>query len=90
MPPEAVEVRWRVAADDGMRNVVRQGAAVAAPEFGHSVHVEVDGLSPARWYWYQFDVGGHQSAVGRTRTVAAPDASPDRLRFAFASCQHYE
>ena len=90
MPPEAFEVRWRVATDERMRNVVRQGAAVAIPEYGHSVHVEVDGLSPARWYWYQFDVGGHQSAIGRTRTVAAPDASPDRMRFAFASCQHYE
>ena len=30
------------------------------------------------------------SPVGRTRTLPAPDASPDRLRFAFASCQHYE
>ena len=41
-------------------------------------------------YWYQFNVGGEWSAVGRTRTTPAPGQSPRRLRFAFASCQHFE
>ena len=31
-----------------------------------------------------------QSPVGRTRTAPAADAAGPRLRFAFASCQHYE
>ena len=29
LPPEAVEVAWEVAADDGMREVVRRGTALA-------------------------------------------------------------
>src|SRR6476661_10209495 len=44
MPREAVEVSWQVADDEGMSRVVRSGTAVANPEWGHSVHVEVEGL----------------------------------------------
>lgn len=54
------------------------------------MHVEVRGLDPARWYWYRFRVGSHESIVGRTRTAPDPKQRLDRLSFAFASCQHYE
>jgi len=85
-----VAVRWEVASDDGFRNVVRSGESRALPELGHSVHAEVRGLEPGRPYWYRFDSGGEASPRGRTRTAPAPGEVPDRLRFAFASCQHYE
>lgn len=90
MKPLPVDVRWEVADDDGMRNVVRSGTAVATPQLGHSVHVEVDGLRPDRWYFYRFRAGDAVSPVGRTRTLPDPAAAPGELRFAFASCQHYE
>ena len=90
MPGEPIDVRWQVAADENMRRPVRQGVAAADPRLGHSVHVEVAGLDPDRWYWYRFAAGGEESAVGRARTAPAPNAQPERLRFAFASCQHYE
>ena len=90
MRPETVDVRWEVAEDEGMRKVVKSGTAVATPEFGHAVHAEVDGLRPDRWYWYRFRAGDAESAIGRTRTLPDPAASPGELRFAFASCQHYE
>lgn len=90
MTPEAVNVRWEVATDEAMRNVVRRGTVSARPDLGHSIHAEVEGLRPASWYWYRFDVGGESSPVGRTRTAPANDSRPDRYRFAFASCQHYE
>lgn len=90
MPPEPVEVAWEIARDDAMTDIVRRGKALATPQLGHSVHVEVDGLEPDRWYWYRFRAGEAQSQTGRTRTTPAPSAAPDRLRFAFASCQHYE
>lgn len=35
-------------------------------------------------------VGDAISPIGRTRTAPALGARLDRLRFAFASCQHYE
>jgi len=86
-----VEVRWEVADDEGFRRVVAKGAATATAEFAHSVHVEVRGLAPGRWYWYRFTAGGDRSAAGRTRTTPADsDEASQPLRFAFASCQHYE
>jgi alkaline phosphatase D len=90
MPTETFEVSWEVARDDAMRDVVRKGVALATPQLGHSVHVELTGLAPDRWYWYRFSVGDAQSPVGRTRTMPQRQEMPERLRFAFASCQHYE
>ncbi len=69
---------------------VQRGTSIATPQLGHSVHVEVDGLEPDRWYWYRFRAGDAESPVGRTRTMPAADAIPAELRFAFASCQHFE
>lgn len=88
--PLPTTVNWRIATDDQMRNVVKKGKAVATGELAHSVHVEVNGLQPNRDYWYQFNVGNEESPIGRTRTAPAPGAALDRLKFAFASCQHYE
>lgn len=90
MPVEPVRVKWEVATDEYFQRVVRAGEAIARPEWGHAVHVEPDGLQPDRWYWYRFQVGGESSPVGRTRTLPAADARPERLRLAFASCQKYE
>ena len=90
LPPMAIEVRWEVARDEGFRDIVRHGTALAGPQHAHSVHVEVAGLQPARWYWYRFMAGDAVSATGRTRTAPAAGAAVDRLRLAFASCQQYE
>jgi alkaline phosphatase D len=84
-----VGVTWEVAEDDNFRQIVKQGRATAAWELSHSVHVDVDGLSPDRWYFYRFMSGDTTSPVGRLRTAPAlTSATP--LRFAVASCQHYE
>ncbi|AGA25296.1 alkaline phosphatase D family protein [Singulisphaera acidiphila] len=90
LSPVAIEVQWEIADDEAMTKVVRQGTALATPQLGHSVHVEADGLKPDRWYWYRFRAGDAESPTARTRTLPTPAAQPDRLRFAFASCQHYE
>jgi alkaline phosphatase D len=89
MPPEAVPVRWEIARDARFLDVVRRGETVAAPELGYSVHVDVTGLEPDRWYYYRFIAGGEMSPIGRTRTFPPIGTPADRLRFAFASCQHY-
>jgi alkaline phosphatase D len=90
LPPTPIEVEWTVASDDRMSRIVRSGKAVASPEWAHAVHVEVSGLEPHRWYWYQFKAGGELSPIGRTRTFPAVTSPVDRMRFAFVSCQHYE
>src|SRR5581483_73049 len=90
MAPEVVPVDWQVARDEQMHSVLASGTAYAAPEEAHSVHVEVAGLAPARRYWYRFSAGEAVSPVGCARTSPSASARAQRLRFAFASCQHYE
>lgn len=90
MPPVNVPVQWQIARDENMRQVVQRGTVLATPELAHSVHVDVRGLEPDRWYWYQFKVSNEVSPVGRTRTAAAPFSSIQRFNFAFASCQDWQ
>jgi len=90
MTPEAVETHWEVAEDEAFTKIVKSGTAPAMPQLGHSVHVEVNGLEPHRWYFYRFHAGEEGSPVGRTRTTPQRSVLAERLRFAFTSCQHYE
>lgn len=90
MVPGAVEVTWEIAEDDAMRRIVKSGRAAATADWAHAVHVEADGLQPHREYWYRFHAGAATSPIGRTRTLPRSKDDVDRLRFAFASCQHYE
>lgn len=90
LAPAPIPVRWEISASESFSAVVSSGNANAAPEWGHSVHVETHGLQPDRWYWYRFRAGDAVSSLGRTRTAPAAGAAVARLRFAFASCQQYE
>ncbi|MBI3919753.1 MAG: alkaline phosphatase D family protein [Betaproteobacteria bacterium] len=90
IPARPVDVSWEIANDETFGRLVQRGNAVASPRWGHSVHVEVRGLDPARWYWYRFRAGNTTSPRGRTRTAPAAGAAAERMRFAFASCQQYE
>ena len=90
MPMASVPVRWEVAEDERFARIVRQGEALARPELGHSVHVEVDGLRPARRYWYRFVAGSEASPAGSAKSAPAAGAAVDRLRIGVAGCQHYE
>jgi alkaline phosphatase D len=86
----AMTVQWEIAEDEAFKRIAAKGNAAALPELAHSVHVDVTGLRPDRWYWYRFMLGDAVSPVGRTRTAPPEDALPASLRFAFASCQHWE
>jgi alkaline phosphatase D len=90
MLPADYPVRFEVAADDAFRTLVASGTDWATPAWGHSLHTEVRGLEPGRPYWYRFMLGDAVSPVGRTRTAPATGSTVDSLRFAIASCQHYE
>ena len=85
-----VTVGWQVAHDESFNRIVRRGQAQALAELAFSVHAEVAGLEPDRWYFYRFTVGDAISSVGRTRTFPHPSADPARLRLGYASCQRWE
>jgi len=86
-PFERTNLLWVVAEDAGFERIVTGGVASAGPETAGAVHVRVAGLAPDRWYHYRFFEGDSASPVGRLRTAPAPGSQPDRLRYAFASCQ---
>ena len=90
MPMARIEIGWEVARDSAFRTIERKGTAIAWPELGHSVHVEVDGLESGREYWYRFRAGSEISPVGRTKTAPPANAPVDQLRFAVCGCSHFE
>jgi alkaline phosphatase D len=87
---DPITVRWEIAHDDKFDRIVQRGQSAASAALADSVHVEVAGLEPDRWYFYRFMAGDAQSTVGRTRTFPAPDAAASRLRIGYASCQRWE
>lgn len=89
-PRGPVPVMWEIAEDYHLTKVVRSGTVDALPEDAHSLHIEVEGLLPNRWYFYRFRALGEASPTGRTRTTPLPGSKVSRLRLAYASCQHYE
>ncbi|MFI7668290.1 alkaline phosphatase D family protein [Nocardia sp. NPDC049526] len=89
MAQHPVTVEYEVAHDEQFQQVVARGTAVATRELAHSVHPEVRGLEPNRWYFYRFRAGSAISPIGRTRTAPPLGQPTARMRFAFASCQSW-
>jgi alkaline phosphatase D len=83
---DSVSVRWLIARDEALTDVVAEGTTTASAEHDHTVHVDAGGLEPGTTYHYAFAVAGAASPTGRTRTL--PDAAA-RVRFAFCSCAKY-
>ncbi len=87
---EALAVTCEIASDAQMRKIVRRERLYTSAQHAHSIHYEPDGLAPGREYWYRFSCGRFRSAIGRTRTAPAPNASQTQLKLAVASCQQFE
>jgi alkaline phosphatase D len=80
-------VKWSIAIDTTMNNIVDSGFVMADQSTAFTVHVEAQKLLPGVTYFYQFEVDGKFSPIGRTRT--APE-NPESLRFAVVSCADYQ
>lgn len=83
----AIVVDWKVATDMQFNNVVATGTANTDASMDYTVKVDVTGLSPATYYYYQFEHAGLKSLIGRTKT--APSGDNDHVRFAVVSCSRY-
>ena len=89
MPGDDIQVDWEVALDPDFAEVRFTGSTTATAEHAHSVHVHAQ-IDTGNAYHYRFHTGGHTSPVGRTRTAPSMSGEPESVRFASASCQHYE
>ncbi|CAM3128225.1 alkaline phosphatase D family protein [Stackebrandtia soli] len=90
MPPYDYEVSWQLSTNETFTSLAATGSTVARVENAHSIHIEVSGMQPNRFYWYRFKVGRFVSPVARTRTAPAHDVLPSQLHMIFASCAQYE
>jgi alkaline phosphatase D len=88
--PARVNVRYELAHDEAFTKNVRRGTFEAEASWAHSVHAELEGLEPGRWYFYRFLALGQRSMTGRTRTAPAQSQANTGLRMAIASCQRYD
>jgi len=82
-----MDVRWQVATDEGLTQVLARGTAPAASERDFTVKVDAGNLRPGRTYFYAFDTGGERSPVGRTKTL--PERDTRRVRLGQVSCSNY-
>ena len=85
-----VVVSWKVATDTAMMNTVQSGSVITTHERDYTVKIDVTGLQPDTWYYYEFYAYGKRSIQGRTRTVPAENIMKDSLRFAVVSCANFE
>jgi alkaline phosphatase D len=81
-------VSWKMATDTSMQNIVASGSTLTDASKDYTVKVDVTGLQPSKFYFYEFTALGKNSVVGRTRT--APSGDADSVRFAVVSCANFE
>ncbi len=82
---DRVAVRWTVAVDPAMREVVGAGEGHTGPERDWTFKVTVPGLRAGTTCFYRFEALGERSPVGRTRTLPR---DPNHVRLAFVSCSN--
>lgn len=82
-----VNVTWRLSTDAAFTDTLQEGSFLTDADRDYTVKVDVTGLSPYTWYYYEFEALGKLSVFGRTKT--APAGPVDQLRFAVVSCSNY-
>jgi alkaline phosphatase D len=88
--PAPVLVSWRMATDTAMTQNILSGSVITNDEKDYTVKIDVTGLQPDTWYFYEFTTSGKRSIQGRTRTTPLPGTMKDSLRFAVVSCANFE
>ena len=83
-----VPVKWTVASDPALTQVVASGNIFATSARDFTVKIDVRGLAAGQTYYYAFEAFGRQSITGKTKT--APNGPVDQLKFAVVSCSNYE
>lgn len=83
-----VSAGWKMATDSAFCNVVQTGTASTDSSKDYTIKVDVIGLQPDTWYYYQFTSSGKNSLIGRTKTL--PVGDNQRIRLGVVSCSNYE
>lgn len=82
-----VPVRWIVARDRALTDVVKTGVVETNEARDYTVKADVTGLRAGAPYFYGFRAGAAASTVAKTRTL--PRGRLDQLKLAVVSCSSY-
>jgi alkaline phosphatase D len=82
-----VPVRWIVARNRELTDIVKTGVIAANSARDYTVKVDVTGLRPGAPYFYGFRAGASESTIGKTRTL--PRGSAEVARIAVVSCSSF-
>ena len=79
---------YHLATDDQFTNVVANGSFSTDSTKDFTVKIDVTGLNPNTFYYYEFEHNGAYSLVGRTKTL--PVGNVNNMRLAVVSCSDLE
>lgn len=85
-------IAWEISRDNTFRRPVLRGTARTSSGRDNTVKLQLSGrreLKPFTTYYYRFIFEGNASRTGRFKTLPAPNANVDRIRFGYISCQDY-
>jgi alkaline phosphatase D len=85
--PGPVPVRWIVARNRELTDVVKTGVVETSEARDYTVKADVTGLRPGAPYFYGFRAGAARSAVGKTKTL--PRGRTNEIKLAVVSCASY-
>lgn len=86
---EAVDVTWRISTDTAFTDTLQSGVFNTSADRDFTVKIDVQGLEPNTYYYYEFEYNGKNSLIGRTKTTPSNIDNIDQLRFAIVSCSNY-
>ena len=84
-----IPIRLQVSTSENFSTVLVEERLVATATYDYTVRAKVVKLQPATRYYYRFVAGHDHSVTGITKTTPALDSSPDKLRFAWFTCQDW-
>ncbi|MBW4472402.1 MAG: alkaline phosphatase D family protein [Stenomitos rutilans HA7619-LM2] len=87
-----VRVAFEVSEDAGFGAIATlRGVAKTNKAKDYTVKISLDRneLKPSTTYYYRFLYDGTASQTGRFKTLPAPNADLDKVRFAYINCQDY-
>ncbi len=79
---------YHMATDDQFQNIVASGTYTTDSTVDFTVKIDVLGLQPNTFYYYEFEHNGAYSLVGRTKTLPVGDIQ--NMRLACVSCANLE
>jgi alkaline phosphatase D len=79
---------YHMATDDQFQNIVASGTYTTDSTVDFTVKIDVMGLQPNTFYYYEFEHNGAYSLVGRTKTLPLGDVQ--NMRLACVSCANLE